>query len=79
MLAPPARRARDRRLKRRQRARERQDLHRVELWLSGRALGGLIAMLIRTGKLTDQAAADRIKLDAALAALLEQQGLTWTT
>ena len=77
MLAPPKKRAANRRLKRRQREREKRDLHRVELWLSGRALGGLIAMLTRTNKLTDQAAADRIKLDAAIAELLEAQGMSW--
>jgi hypothetical protein len=36
-------------------------------------------MLVRTNKLSDQAAADRAKLDAAIAALLEQQGASWVT
>jgi hypothetical protein len=93
MSAPPQRRrrklVRKRRLlaerraalvrKHRQLARENRDLHRVELWLSGKALSGLIAMLVRTNKLSDQAAADRAKLDAAIARELEQQGARWAT
>jgi hypothetical protein len=63
--------------KRRQLDRERAGLRRVQIWLSNRALEGLVTQLVRTEKLTDQSAADHRKLETALAALLEQQGLSW--
>jgi hypothetical protein len=79
MLAPPARRARNRRLKRKQREREKLGLHRVELWLSRRALEGLVSQLVHDGQLTDAQALDHKKLECAIAQGLEQQGRTWPT
>jgi hypothetical protein len=58
MLAPPAKRRADRTRKRRQLRREKLGLHRCQLWLTDRALEGLIAQLVATGKLTDKAAND---------------------
>jgi hypothetical protein len=77
MLAPPQRRAADRKRKRRQLVREKQDLHRVELWLTGHALAGLIRQLIITQALTDKAANNHRSVENAIGKQLEQQGLTW--
>jgi hypothetical protein len=87
MLAPPAnrqrkksiavRRAANRKRKHRQLAREKQDLHRIELWLSGSAIAGLITQLVLTKQLTDQQSLDRRKVDTAISCLLEQQGRKW--
>jgi len=88
MLAPPdkrrrkrkpvaERRADDRRRKRLQLKRENQDLHRVELWLSGRAIAGVTRQLIYEGRLTDEQALDHRNFEIALAALVEKQGAHW--
>jgi hypothetical protein len=60
-------------------SRERAGLCRVQIWLSNRALEGLVAMFIRGGKLTDATATDHRQLEAAIAQELEQQGARWTT
>jgi hypothetical protein len=65
--------------KRLQLSRERAGLCRVQIWLSNPALEGIVTMLIRINKLTDLTATDHRKLELALAALLEAQGLSWTT
>jgi hypothetical protein len=87
MLAPPerhrkrkpiaARRAADRKRKRRQLAREKQDLHRLELWVTSSALEGLITQLVLTKQLSDRQSLDRHNVDAAIACLLEAQGRRW--
>jgi hypothetical protein len=77
MLAPPERRARDRLRKAKQRKRRNAGLCRCQLWLTERALEGLTRQLTITGRLTNKQAADHAKLEAAIAALLEQQGLSW--
>jgi hypothetical protein len=77
MLAPPERRARARERKTRQLERRRKGLRRCQLWLTERALEGLIRQLTITGRLTNKQAADHAKLETALAAQLEQQGLSW--
>jgi len=84
MLAPPERhrkklerRAADRRYQRDCRARRKAGLRRCQLWLSGRALEGIVTMLVATGKLSEAESANDVKLDAALAALLEAQGMSW--
>jgi hypothetical protein len=78
MLAPPAKRRADRTRKRRQLRREKLGLHRCQLWLTDRALEGLITQLVATGKLTDKAANDHRNIETAIAALLEAQGRRWT-
>ena len=78
MLAPPERRAADRKRKRRQLAREKQDLHRVELWLPAIVIEGLSRQLIMDGLLTDERALDPRQFEAALTCLLTAQGkLFW--
>jgi hypothetical protein len=79
MLAPPQKRAANRRDKRRQRAREKQDLHRTVLWLSGRAVAGLIQQLVHNGQLSDEQAHDYRNVERALAQALEAQGRNWPT
>ena len=92
MLAPPQRRRRNpirkhrplaerRRVdlarKHRQLDRERAGLRRYQLWLSDRAVEGLIKQLIITGELSDEQAYDHRKLEAALTTAFERQGLVW--
>jgi hypothetical protein len=74
MLAPPERRAADRRRKTRQLERRRKGLRRCTLWISDHALEGLITQLVTTGKLTDRQASHHAKLESAIADLLEEQG-----
>jgi len=59
------------------RARRKKDLHRVALYISGRAYEGLIRQLILMGQLTDNEANDHRRFEAALAALNEAQGRKW--
>ena len=63
--------------KHRQLDRERAGLRRYQLWLSDRAVEGLITQLIITGELTDEQAYDHHKLEAALTTAFERQGLVW--
>src|SRR6516162_9264911 len=60
------RRAADLTRKRRQLERERLGLHRCELWISARAIEGLIAQLVATGKLTDKAADNYRNVETAI-------------
>ena len=76
--APPERRAANRRRKRKQLQRQKAGLRRCQLWLSDRAVEGLVAQLIATGRLTDEQAHDHRKLEDGIAQLLEAQGLSWT-
>jgi hypothetical protein len=73
MLAPPEKRAADRRRKTRQLDRRRRGLRRCELWISDRAIEGLIRQLTITGKLTDRQASHHGKLEGAIAALLRNR------
>ena len=77
MLAPPKKRAANRRLKRRQRAREKAGLRRCELWVSDRALEGIIRQFVVTNQLTDTQAHDHHNVEKALAAHIERQGGEW--
>jgi len=87
MLAPPERRrkrkpvaerrADDRRRKRRQLKREKLGLYRCELWLTTRAVEGLIQQLISTRQLTDEQALSHRNVEKALTALIEAQGERW--
>lgn len=88
MLAPPQRRRKHkpiavlradaRRRKTRQLEREKRGLHRCVLWVSGRAIEGLIRQFMFEGRLTDKAALDHHNFETALAALIEKQGAHWS-
>ena len=78
MLAPPKKRAANRRRKAKERARRKNGLHRCELWLSANAYEGLLQQLIMTGALSDSQANDHHRFELAFTALVEAQGVRWT-
>jgi hypothetical protein len=75
--APPERRAANRRRKRKQLEREKAGLRRCTLWVSNRALEGIVRQFTSTGVLGDAEAQDHSSIERALTALLEKQGLSW--
>jgi hypothetical protein len=89
MLAPPNRRrkrqkpvadrrAADRKRKAKERARAKNGMHRVELWITGRAYEGMIAQFVATGKLSDEAAFYHRNFEHAFERLIEVQGGHWS-
>jgi hypothetical protein len=77
MLAPPERRAADRRRKAKQRARERNGVALYRLALSNRAVEGFILRSIIGGHLSEKEALNPRKLERALANFIEQEGCAW--
>ena len=72
--AGSARRADDRARKALERRREANGLCLCKLWLSRRALEGIITALVLSGELTDVEACDHRKLENKLTSLLERHG-----
>jgi len=77
MLAPPERRARNRRYQRASRARRKAGLQRCTLWLSTLAIEGLLNQMVADKRLTDSQADKHELFEIALAALVEAQGQRW--
>jgi hypothetical protein len=63
--------------KHRQLDREKAGLLRCTLWVSNRALEGIIRQFVLTGQLTDMEAQDHSSIERALTALIETQGAHW--
>jgi hypothetical protein len=74
---PTAQLLRARERTRRKRQRRRDKVKSYMLFLSNHAVEGLMNQLIASGHLTERAAADRACFQAALACLLEAQGVKW--
>jgi hypothetical protein len=78
MLAPPAkRRSKNRVNQRAHRERRKNGLRRVQLYLSDRAIEGLLDQMVADKRLADGEANDHSKFERALAALNEAQGRRW--
>jgi hypothetical protein len=77
MLAPPQRRAANRRRKANERQRRRKGLRRCELWLTDRAVEGLLMQLITDHKISERTACDFRHFETALARALIDQGERW--
>jgi len=75
-LDPPGPRARTPAAARQVRVRQRRKngLHRCQLWLSGRAIEGLMNQLLATGRLSEQDALDFRRFEIEFARLAEEQG-----
>jgi hypothetical protein len=61
----------------RRRANHRNGKRHYRFWLSDRAVEGLIMKFILESKLTERDALDHRKIEAAIAALVEEEGLRW--
>jgi hypothetical protein len=59
------------------RAQHRSGRRHHRFWLSDRAVEGLILKFVVEGKLTERDALDHRKVEAAIAALLEEEGQRW--
>jgi hypothetical protein len=59
------------------RAQHRNGKRHHGFWLSDRAVEGLIMKFILEGKLTERDALDHRKIEAAIAALVEEEGQRW--
>jgi len=80
--APPRRPRRERRTaaarrKRAERARHKAGFHHYSMWLSDRAVEGLILKCVLEGRLTESQAMQPKMVEQALAALLEEEGSGW--
>jgi hypothetical protein len=73
-LDPPRRPTSDAQRQARRRAHHRNGRRHHRFWLSDRCLEGLIMKFILEGKLTERDALDHCKVEAAIAALLEEEG-----
>ena len=74
MLAPPARRAADRRRQAEKRKRRQNGIRCYSLPLSDRCVENLIVRLILAGRLTETQALQPPQVNRALADLLEEMG-----
>jgi hypothetical protein len=77
MLAPLQRRAANRRRKAKERQRRRKGLRRCELWLTDRAVEGLLTQLITDRKLSERTASDFRHFETALARTLNELRDEW--
>jgi len=65
------------RRKRAERARHKAGFHHYGMWISDRAVDGLILKCVLEGRLTEAQAMQPKQVEQALAALLEEEGLRW--
>jgi hypothetical protein len=76
-LDPPQRATADAQRQARRRAHHRNGKRYHGFWLDDRAIEGLILKFVLESKLTERDALDHRKIEAAIAALLEEEGHRW--